>query len=83
MNVEDNRHPRGFWFIFWGELAERCSYYGMRAILTFYFLAIALMNLGGAVNHLPFGLGQPPVAGGDLGTGAHQEPHRGGCAGRR
>jgi hypothetical protein len=24
---------------------------GMRAILTFYFLAIALMNLGGAVNH--------------------------------
>lgn len=29
-------HPLGFWFIFWGELAERCSYYGMRAILTLY-----------------------------------------------
>lgn len=26
-------HPIGFWFIFWGELAERCSYYGMMAIL--------------------------------------------------
>ncbi|MBX7074333.1 MAG: oligopeptide:H+ symporter [Pirellulales bacterium] len=29
-------HPIGFWFIFWGELAERCSYYGMRAILALY-----------------------------------------------
>jgi POT family proton-dependent oligopeptide transporter len=29
-------HPIGFWFIFWGELAERCSYYGMRAILVRY-----------------------------------------------
>ena len=29
-------HPIGFWFFFWGELAERCSYYGMRTILTLY-----------------------------------------------
>ena len=29
-------HPIGFWFFFWGEFAERCSYYGMRAILTVY-----------------------------------------------
>jgi len=29
-------HPIGFWFIFWGEFAERCSYYGMRAILLLY-----------------------------------------------
>lgn len=29
-------HPAGFWFIFWGELAERASYYGMRAILALY-----------------------------------------------
>src|ERR1043166_9067700 len=29
-------HPRGFWFFFWGEFAERCSYYGMRAILAKY-----------------------------------------------
>src|SRR5262249_688153 len=26
-------HPIGFWFFFWGEFAERSSYYGMRAIL--------------------------------------------------
>src|SRR5262245_50347159 len=29
-------HPTGFWFFFWGEFAERCSYYGMRAILPLY-----------------------------------------------
>ena len=29
-------HPIGFWFIFFGEFAERCSYYGMRAILALY-----------------------------------------------
>src|SRR5947209_13532186 len=29
-------HPIGFWFFFWGEFAERCSYYGMRAILARY-----------------------------------------------
>ena len=31
-------HPAGFWFIFWGEFAERCSYYGMRAILVSYMI---------------------------------------------
>lgn len=31
-------HPIGFWFLFWGELAERCSYYSMRAILMLYML---------------------------------------------
>lgn len=31
-------HPAGFWFLFWGELAERCSYYGMRAILMLYLI---------------------------------------------
>jgi POT family proton-dependent oligopeptide transporter len=30
------RHPKGFWFFFWGEFAERCSYYGMAAILARY-----------------------------------------------
>ena len=29
-------HPLGFWFFFWGELAERSSYYGMRGILALY-----------------------------------------------
>ena len=31
-------HPVGFWFFFWGEFAERASYYGMRAILTLYMI---------------------------------------------
>lgn len=31
-------HPIGFWFFFWGEFAERASYYGMRAILTLYMI---------------------------------------------
>src|SRR5438045_7986480 len=35
-----NRHPAGFYFIFWGELAERCSYYGMRAILPLYLTGV-------------------------------------------
>ena len=38
MNPEDNRHPRGFWFIFWGELAERASFYGMKALLVLYMI---------------------------------------------
>ena len=29
-------HPTGFWFFFWGEFAERGSYYCMRAILPLY-----------------------------------------------
>ena len=31
-------HPLGFWFIFWGEFAERSSYYGMRGILMLYMV---------------------------------------------
>lgn len=30
------RHPTAIWFFFWGEFAERSSYYGMRAILFLY-----------------------------------------------
>jgi len=33
-------HPVGFWFFFWGEFAERCCYYGMRAILLLYMIQI-------------------------------------------
>lgn len=33
-------HPIGFWFFFWGEFAERCCYYGMRAILLLYMIQI-------------------------------------------
>ena len=31
-------HPIGFWFFFWGEFAERSSYYGMRAVLALYMV---------------------------------------------
>ena len=34
------RHPVGFWFIFWGELAERCAFYGIRALLFIYLTAV-------------------------------------------
>src|SRR6476660_4179013 len=33
-------HPRAFWFIFWGEFAERYSFYGMRAILPLYLTGV-------------------------------------------
>lgn len=29
-------HPKAFWFFFWGEFAERASFYGMLAILPLY-----------------------------------------------
>src|SRR5574341_699535 len=38
MKTEENRHPKGFWFIFWGELAERASYYGMKTLLLLYMI---------------------------------------------
>lgn len=42
-------HPAGVWFIFWGEFAERCSYYGMRACLAMYMvevLGLSKVNAG-------------------------------------
>jgi dipeptide/tripeptide permease len=39
-NPSSDRHPIGFYFIFWGEFAERCSYYGMRAILPLYMTTV-------------------------------------------
>jgi dipeptide/tripeptide permease len=34
-----NTHPPAIYFFFWGEFAERSSYYGMRAILILYLTA--------------------------------------------
>ena len=34
------RHPKGFWFIFWAELAERASFYGMRVLLALYLTEV-------------------------------------------
>lgn len=42
-------HPTGFWFVFWGELAERASFYGMRTILALYLVEVlGFANAGGA-----------------------------------
>ncbi len=38
MKAERDRHPKGFWFVFWGELAERASFYGMKALLVLYMI---------------------------------------------
>src|SRR5438105_3786731 len=43
-----NSHPKAMYFIFWGEFAERSSYYGMRAIL-FLYLSI---NVGAFISLL-------------------------------
>ena len=41
-------HPLGFWFFFWGEFAERCCFYGMRAILLLYMIQILKFEDGAA-----------------------------------
>jgi proton-dependent oligopeptide transporter, POT family len=43
-------HPRGFWFVFWGELAERASFYGMRTLLALYLLDILRFEPAGAAS---------------------------------
>ncbi len=46
-------HPRGFWFIFWGELAERASFYGMRTVLALYMIDVLAFKQedGAAIMH--------------------------------
>ena len=45
---DQNRHPTALWFFFWGEFAERCSYYGMRAILPLYLASVMAFSAGHA-----------------------------------
>ncbi len=45
-------HPIGFWFFFWGEFAERCSYYGMRAILALYMIERLGVDEGNAGTYM-------------------------------
>jgi POT family proton-dependent oligopeptide transporter len=47
-------HPTGFWFIFWGEFAERCSFYGMRAILAVYMADTLGFGKGNAGMYFSF-----------------------------
>ncbi len=46
-------HPTGFWFIFWGELAERASFYGMRTVLALYLIQVLSFEQenGAAIMH--------------------------------
>src|SRR3954468_13628189 len=47
-------HPPAFWFIFWGEFAERCSYYGMRAILATYMADVLGFGDANAGTYMSF-----------------------------
>jgi POT family proton-dependent oligopeptide transporter len=47
-------HPIGFWFFFWGEFAERCSYYGMRAILAKYMADQLGLGEANAATYMSF-----------------------------
>ena len=47
-------HPVGFWFFFWGEFAERASYYGMRAILTLYMADVLGFGKANAATLMSF-----------------------------
>src|SRR5258708_6748454 len=60
-------HPKGFWFFFWGEFAERCSYYGIKAILAKYMadkLALGQDNAGTYLAFFAAGVYFPPLLGG-------------------
>src|SRR5262245_50778612 len=47
--VRMGQHPAGFWFVFFGELAERASYYGMRTLLALYMIdVLGFSEAGGA-----------------------------------
>jgi POT family proton-dependent oligopeptide transporter len=46
-------HPRGFWFIFWGELAERASFYGMRTVLALYMINVLAFSEQNAATIMP------------------------------
>src|SRR5438046_2763073 len=50
-------HPKGFWFFFWGEFAERCSYYGMRAILAKYMSDQLGISQANSATYMSFFIG--------------------------
>ncbi len=50
-------HPTGFWFFFWGEFAERCSYYGMRAILAKYMSDQLGISQANSATYMSFFIG--------------------------
>ncbi len=62
-------HPIGFWFFIWGEFAERCSFYGMKAILLLYMIDRLGFDKGvasGAMNYFKAACYFLPLLGGFL-----------------
>src|ERR1700722_12284325 len=62
-------HPVGFLFFFWGEFSERCSFYGMKAILPIYLTAILAMpdtDASTTMNRFKAGCYLLPLLGGFL-----------------
>ena len=62
-------HPNGFWFFFWGEFAERCSYYVKRAILAKYMTSSLGVDEGDAGAYMSLFIGACylfPLVGGYL-----------------
>ncbi|MCC6125501.1 MAG: MFS transporter [Pirellulales bacterium] len=47
-------HPRGFYFFFWGEFAERCTYYGVKTILLLYMIDVLRFERGNASSILSY-----------------------------
>ncbi|TMQ06817.1 MAG: POT family MFS transporter [Deltaproteobacteria bacterium] len=45
--VRLRQHPSGFWFVLWGELAERASFYGMRTLLVLYMVDVLAFSQAG------------------------------------
>ena len=65
--AELRAHPRGFWFVFWGELAERASFYGMRTVLALYLIDVLRFGTAGAASVMTFFLAAAylaPILGG-------------------
>jgi POT family proton-dependent oligopeptide transporter len=50
MNTTDTTHPKGLYFLFFVEMWERFSYYGMRALLTLYMVKYLLFSTEKAGN---------------------------------
>ncbi|MFL5330676.1 MAG: hypothetical protein ACJ8C4_17380 [Gemmataceae bacterium] len=60
-------HPPAIWFFFWGEFAERSSYYGMRAVLMLFItqaLRISATDAGPAYSAFKMACYFLPLAGG-------------------
>ena len=83
-------HPPAIWFFFWGEFAERSSYYGMRAILFLYMTKVLLLSTsiaGPAYSAFKMTAYILPLAGGYIAdrkpgaTGRWSRPRGSGCRG--